>query len=248
MSLEKMMNKVLLLANLSLLALRLSFTLSIFAGVDDIKWQLVDTENNFTLYNADFPNSDILAIKGETVLDYPMEKVFTVFYDIHRQKEWVNRLKHAEIVQMKSFANRVVYTQGELPWPADDRDFLMNNTCFYQKEKKQLNCDMASIEDPKFPANKDSVHVRAIVLAGGFQLNDLGNNKTKIMVYIHGDPKGSIPTFIVNIIQSNWPKESISNLKKQLEKSDVLVYDKITEWFKTGKMPAIDKKFLSGTN
>jgi hypothetical protein len=38
---------------------------------------------------------------------------------------------------------------------------------------------------------------------------------------IHADPKGSIPTFIANAFQKDWPIHTIKNLRKQAQKPDV---------------------------
>lgn len=221
-----------------LLFFSLIFTLKAFPH-QHVEWKIVGDEDGFRLFKADYPNSNIIGIKGETIIDYPIDRVFTVFYDHTRQKEWINRLKHVEIVEMKSFGKRIVYSQGYFPWPTTDREFLLENTCSYKKEEKQVNCVMSSVDKKLYPHLKNDDHVRAIVIDGGFQLNDVGDNKTKVAVYIHGDPKGHIPTFIVNIIQEQWPRKSIENLLKQLKKDDIVVNSHIVQWFESGSMPSM---------
>jgi hypothetical protein len=36
------------------------------------------------------------------------------------------------------------------------------------------------------------------------------------------DPKGSIPKWIFNMIQKKWPENTFKNVRKQVQKSDIV--------------------------
>jgi hypothetical protein len=46
------------------------------------------------------------------------------------------------------------------------------------------------------------------------------------------DPRGSVPKFLVNMVQKSWPHKTITSLRKQVAKPDIkdekLVIDRLT--------------------
>lgn len=51
-----------------------------------------------------------------------------------------------------------------------------------------------------------------------------GGQKTRIILETLGDPKGWIPTWLVNKTQKNWPLETLKNLKVQVKKPYYSLY------------------------
>ena len=59
---------------------------------------------------------------------------------------------------------------------------------------------------------------------------DLGFCKTKIEVEVITDPKGLIPTWIINMVQKSWPVKSIGNLVKRASQPDIKRSADIESW------------------
>ena len=70
---------------------------------------------------------------------------------------------------------------------------------------------MTSCEHPKAPP---TVGVRADLMRSAYRLEPLGAGKTRFSVEIHTDPKGSIPTWLVNMLQKSWPLETLSAVRR----------------------------------
>ena len=56
------------------------------------------------------------------------------------------------------------------------------------------------------------------------------NGKTRIMVEVITDPKGSLPAWLINLIQKDWPYNTISALKKRAKKGDIKPNPKMAGW------------------
>ncbi|MFI5389926.1 MAG: hypothetical protein ACHQYQ_01090, partial [Bacteriovoracales bacterium] len=71
------------------------------------------------------------------------------------------------------------------------------------------------------PLAPKTTGVRGELIESKYVLTPMGPSKTKLEVEIVCDPKGMIPTWLVNLIQKSWPRKTITALMKQLEKPDV---------------------------
>lgn len=60
--------------------------------------------------------------------------------------------------------------------------------------------------------------VRAQLIESYYTLTSLGKKKTKVELSFHADPKGWIPTWIINIFQRVLPYMILKNLKALAEK------------------------------
>jgi hypothetical protein len=88
-----------------------------------------------------------------------------------------------------------------------------------------------SVEHPKAPA-KDSIGVRGVILHGRYVLQPKGPNQTFVKAEYLADPKGILPTWVVNIVQKNWPYKTLAGLRKQVKKSFVQEWDVYTKVMK----------------
>ena len=71
--------------------------------------------------------------------------------------------------------------------------------------------------DQAGPGAGDGLHQRG---AGICRLVE-GGQKTLVVTEIHADPKGSLPTWVVNMFQKDWPVKTIRNLRAQVAKGDI---------------------------
>jgi hypothetical protein len=65
------------------------------------------------------------------------------------------------------------------------------------------------------------VGVRANLIRSKYELIPKGKQQTIVIVEIHTDPKGLIPTWLVNAIQKGWPRKTLVALGKQVKNSYV---------------------------
>ena len=66
-------------------------------------------------------------------------------------------------------------------------------------------------------ANPDMVQITEY--KGGWKLEQVGPNKTRVTLTGHADPAGAIPTFISNLFATQQPYEMMVNLQKQSDKA-----------------------------
>ncbi len=91
---------------------------------------------------------------------------------------------------------------------------------------------MSSVDDQREPPHPGIV--RGTLLHANYFLRDVSTSRgraTDVLVEIAADPKGSIPSWIVNLTQKNWPNKTLRALGKISEREDLLIAQEIKEFF-----------------
>lgn len=189
--------------------------------INSYSWDKVMEDHGIKVYKKLVPGSDIVGFRGETYIYAEAEKVLAVLMGNEHRKEWVDRLLHSEILERVNNKKYIVYQIFELPWPLQKRDFVYQGVLTKNKKLKSIDLVLNSIEHPKAPK---TVGVRAHLTNSLYRIVPMGKFKTKLEVEILSDPKGWIPTFVVNLVQKSWPYKTLSAIKKQVEKPHVGIY------------------------
>lgn len=198
------------------LALNLTFLLPLALASD---WELVRSEEGVRVYRREVPGSSLLAFKGDGIVNAPIAKVATVIFDTTRAHEWIEDLESSKIIRWVSKNEFVEYDHIGTPFILKDRDFLSLVSMKLDPEQGKISFHYRSTEDPAVPPTK---YIRGELMGTNFVLTSVDGGKgTHIHGEIHADPKGSVPKWLVNHFQKNWPVITLKNLRRQVAKPDV---------------------------
>lgn len=192
-------------------------------------WEFVSEGEGIKVFLKNYPNSAIKGVAGETLLDASVGKVLWIMIDHPHKPEWINRFKEAHTVEEIPPASNIQYSAFTLPFPVSDRDFVFRNDFSVDKEKKAVIIDVKSVEDKRVPL-KDGV-VRGEIVRGRYVLIPQGD-KTLIQAEYLADPKGSIPAWLINFFQKEWPYKTLDAMRKQLRKPYIQEWDVYTKVLK----------------
>ena len=184
------------------------------------KWERINREDGITVYSKSVKGSDLIAVKGETTIKQPLEKVLSVLMTHQRWEEWVDRMRVSKILKTVSVYEYVVYQAFELPAFVSDRDFVYRGVVT-SNAKGQVILSMTSC---KWKSAPKTVGVRAKMINSRYVLTPKGKGQTAIEVEIHTDPKGMIPTWIVNSIQKSWPVSTLNGVREQAKRKDIKAF------------------------
>ena len=196
---------------------------------DDFNWKVKEEKKGIKILTAPrHEETGIVPIKAQTILNHSMPKILSVLATTERKKEWIPKLLKAYVVEKKNKYERVEYALYDSPWPFNDRAFVISTSGRYNKKENKIFIDIHSIDHPKVPHNKD--HVRGNTYIGSVFMRGIAADKTYFEITLLTDFKGSIPTWIINLVQGNWPYKMFSNLKKQLAKDDIKIWPEFTRY------------------
>ena len=93
----------------------------------------------------------------------------------------------------------ITYSINKLPWPFSCRELVLHNKLRLDRQKKYLVVDVTSVEDASYPVGKGNV--RAFMRIGQTCMRPVDTEHTEIRFTFFLDPKGYIPSWLVNMKQ-----------------------------------------------
>ncbi len=178
------------------------------------EWQHVYSRDGIEVSKKDVPGSPLIAVRAHTILNHSQGRVLTLMVDIEKRKLWVDRL--AYITRVKEFdgiLDAVSYYRIGLPWPVEDRDFVVRTKIFYNPESGMLESNTWSV-DGFVPVDKK--FIRAKSHDSTVKLRKVSDTKTEIIVEARIDPMGSIPAWFINYMQTKWAYYTLTKLDEAL--------------------------------
>ena len=184
------------------------------------EWQEMDSDNGFISYSKEIEGSKLVAFKGVGDIDAPISKLLWVLTDNVHRAEWVDRLYETKELDRIGEHEFVVYQAYRLPVFISNRDYVYRGKATTQDDGSVI-VTLASEEHPDAP---ETIGVRAHLNQSSYTLTPAADGKTTVTVEIHTDPKGLLPSWLVNLIQKSWPLKTLNGLATQVQKDFVTDY------------------------
>ena len=178
------------------------------------QWQQVKDDNGIQVYTIDLPITDIVKAKAIAHIKSPIIRIRQELDDIASRHEWVPFLKQSKLIIVNSATKRLEYSLFSAPWPASNRDFVYSLE-LVKETSDQLVYKMYSVKTELMPENKSLI--RGEIFESIYTLTKINGNLTRVELSYHADPKGWLPSWIVNIIQRALPYKILRNLRQRLE-------------------------------
>ena len=178
------------------------------------EWKKVDEKNGVTVYVNETGHSQIIKVKTEVVVNTSINLVQTILNDVEHRSNWIPFLTESRVLQTLSPTEQLEHSIFYGPWPASNRDFVYRIS-LHKNDGNKVIYSMISEASALMPEQNGMV--RAQLIESYYTLTSVGKKKTKVELSFHADPKGWIPTWIVNIIQRALPYMILRNLKALTE-------------------------------
>ena len=173
------------------------------------EWKKVLEEDGVEIFLAEVPDSKFKAFRSRGIVKGNIEKYLALFREVGEMKKWSPKIIDKVVLKEVSDIEAITYQIDDIPWPVQDRDLILSNKLYLDKEEKCLKVLLHSVEDPSRPPNND--YIRAQVDWAVFSIRPQTKDTTYIDFMIHADPKGNIPAWVVNQIQRKWPYKFLKN-------------------------------------
>jgi hypothetical protein len=207
-------------ASTTSLALAPNPTEALFAGTID--WKKDTVKEGIEIYRA--PNVDhhsgLVPLRLVMTIPHNILKIASFMDRTDLKHEWIPKLQEAKVVQQTSMYEKIEYAHYAAPWPFRDRDFLINIKSQVDLKNKRIFVTLVSDETADYPQEKG--RVRGFT-KGAVTIKALDENHTEIEMILVSDLKGTVPKWLMGIIQDQWPVGFVSGLKKKLDSSEVTI-------------------------
>ena len=189
------------------------------------KWKESSHSDGLTLYWSKVDGSQVIAFKGEGIVDAPIEKVASIIVDTTRATEWIDSLVSSKVVRNLSPAEFFEYDHVGISFPFDtvmsDRDFVSHVVLESDPATKRFTVSYLHTEDEGAPLIRK--YTRGVMTCVFKMVPMSMPEETYVEAEIHCDPKGGVPKWLVNFFQQGWPQTTFENLRKQAKKPDIQI-------------------------
>ena len=191
------------------------------------KWEMFDEEDGIRMFRRSVPGSSVVALRGEGFVEAPIARVASVLADRKRSTEWIDRLVKTKVLEQINETESINWNHIKTPTPLKDRDFVFKSVITTDPAQKKVVFSYYSVTHKGAPVTDD--YVRGSFKGGKFELTmatrtNKDGTKTRgtiVNAEVEVDPAGSVPTFIVNMVQKSWPHKTLTALRKQVAKPDI---------------------------
>lgn len=191
------------------------------------EWEDLGVRDGVRVSRMHVSGSDMFAFRGEIEVDLHIGKIATVFLDPTQREHWVDRY-HSHGTLERGNNVELYWIRFKLPMGVSDRDYVMRSEVTIDQSARVLTNQVRSVEDSRRPENKCCV--RAITQTHYDFRPVPGQEKTRLIVEVHTDPKGRLPAAMVNRIQSDWPSKTLGGLIKRASESGVAIHPDFQDW------------------
>ena len=183
---------------------------------NDPAWELQKDEDNIQVYFKDVEGSDIKAFMGKTVMSASVSSILKVMKDETTCAEWVQGCVNAKTLEGETFNSALQYGINDLPWPADDRDYVNRVTTVDNIDTGEITISLDAVEG-HIPLT-DNVRLENMTIR--YFLSPINQTETNVIWVQHTEPSGYIPDWLVNMLLIDIPFYSLTRLEEVANKPD----------------------------
>ena len=188
------------------------------------KWEKAAETGGVTVLRRDKEGSSVKEVKATAVFDAAPKAVWAVINDLDNYKDFMPYTAEAKVLERSADGKEVVSYQHLTAPIVSERDYLIKlrnestttdegKTGYYKVVWNALPPE----KDSMMPEKKDVVRVR--VNDGYWQLEGNADaSKTFATYYVYTAPGGSIPTFVINIANTEAVPKVFESIRKRLKK------------------------------
>jgi hypothetical protein len=178
-------------------------------------WTLNTEKDGIKIYTSLVPGSKIKALKVECEFKATASQFVTLLLDVKNCPEWVYHTKSCVLVKQVSPSELYYYSEVNLPWPAENRDFIAHLTVTQNPDTKVVTVNG--------PVVTNLVPIKANIVRisdsnGKWVITPADDGQVKIVYTLHVDPGGALPAWLVNMFATEGPMQIFKNLKTELQK------------------------------
>lgn len=180
---------------------------------DDDGWNLVFTKKASKVWTRPSPNnsSDFNVLKARTEFpDVSADVAYDVLHDPDYRPLWDKYMMDSADIGLLSPNTDLCYYAVRSPPPLRPRDFVIQRNWLEMDKEWIIFNHSVCHED--YPPSKNVI--RAISFLTGYVIRSLGKNSCQLTYVSHSDPRGKLPSWLINKITTIVTPKMMQRLHK----------------------------------
>jgi hypothetical protein len=176
-------------------------------------WEKIFDKNGTTVYKKKTADSKIHAVKVFTFFaDVSADQIYDTLHDHEYRAEWDENMIEGKVIEILDTHNEVGYYSAKMPTGITNRDFCNQRAWRASKDKGEYIIMNHSVPHPDCPEKKG--FVRGISIRTGYLMRIRPEGGVHFMYYSQSDPKGWIPSGIINWLMTQLAPKIVTKFHK----------------------------------
>ena len=182
-----------------------------FFGYSQSDWELKKNEDGIKVYTRKIHESSVKEFKAVMLLKTSMTSLVGKITDAEGLKNWNYKTTKSRLLERVSDSVFIVYMYNDFPWPVKNRDHISKLTLF-EVNSSTIRIDIRSVPN-KLPEYDNTIRIEEF---SGYWLLEKTDNGIRVTQQMHGEPKGNVPSMIINATLAKAPLYSFKRLKNSI--------------------------------
>jgi hypothetical protein len=178
-------------------------------------WTIKKDESGIAIYTRTAANSSLKELKAVFYVKTSLSSIIALIDDRENYSQWVYKCGKSTILKKISETQEVHYQTTIVPWPLDNRDFVITTSLSQDETTKIIT--IKSSESPNFIPNVKGF-VRIQLLEASWVLTPLKDGIVEIEYRLLVNPSGAIPAWMANLVVTEGPFNTMVNFKQWVMK------------------------------
>lgn len=178
------------------------------------QWELKKDDGDIQVYTRELDSTKINEYKAVLIAESTVKEALSVLTDGNTLNLWTYKTPQSRELEKISDSEFVFWMRNDFPWPIHDRDHV-SRVKLSKVNNKLFQIDISAEDSLIHKADKNVV--RMDLFKGYWRIQELDSDTVLIIQQMYGDPKGTLPAWVVNSVMVSFPYHSFKNLKEILE-------------------------------
>jgi hypothetical protein len=193
---------------------------------DSSTWEIVvEDKHKYTLWKKKEESSDVYMVRAIVNISANLNTVFEALHNTEQRKSWDQSFLEMQIKSKFQGNDDLLYSAIKAPFPMANRDSLQHRSYRLNKDNfiYVYKCMVHTLQ----PERKGFVRTESMgCFYGEHNKDNNGDNSsdnstqgTKLHLMMRSDPRGSIPTMVINtvapLLARKWIERLVAHCEKQ---------------------------------
>ncbi|MGH1540346.1 MAG: START domain-containing protein [Arenicella sp.] len=175
-------------------------------------WQLKKQQDDIEVSIAKVPGSAFRAVLSQMTVTSSISSLVALVMNVSDCPNWVDICVESEIIRRVSPTEYYQYSISQSPWPVHDRDVLMH-VSIQQDEAGVVRINGQSQQGM---LNKRKGLIRIQQAQSIWVFTPLLDGKIQVQNFVHADPAGAIPSWLLNKQLIDNPFKTLRNMRLKI--------------------------------
>lgn len=192
----------------------LLFPMNIYANGH---WNLIKDKDGIEIYSKSETNSGYIEIKGVSEVKSNLKAFVALMKNVNNFKNWMHAAKETSLIRKNNEYHFSYYLHSDIPWPAKDRDVVLNLRIFRDTNNQVIYTKARNLEGiiPK----KENIR-RIASVKSSWRFVPTKDNKVQIIFKTRVKPAIQLPDWLAEKIYNIGPYHTIKNMKQMVQKQE----------------------------